>query len=130
MLSRIFGSSFAVNNDIEYKKSDFREYNLLGDQVKKDAAHLIIHFRKKNAARFIRSIFWRNAAALTTPIQTATTFGKTTETKLFIPMIPPRVNILNHNPFTPPFTNQTVMMIIITVMNAKTKAVHIFMFQK
>ena len=33
-----FGGGFAVNNDIEYKKSDFREYNLLGDQVKKDAA--------------------------------------------------------------------------------------------
>lgn len=32
-----FGGGFAVNNDIEYKKSDFREYNLLGDQVKKDA---------------------------------------------------------------------------------------------
>lgn len=32
-----FGGGFAVNNDIEYKKCDFREYNLLGDQVKKDA---------------------------------------------------------------------------------------------
>lgn len=33
-----FYESFSIKKDIKYEKTDFREYNLLGDQVKKDAA--------------------------------------------------------------------------------------------
>ena len=33
-----FGGGFAIENDIEYEKSDFREFNIIGDKIKKDAA--------------------------------------------------------------------------------------------
>ncbi len=33
-----FGGGFATENDIEYKKSDFREFNIIGNKVKRDAA--------------------------------------------------------------------------------------------